>query len=216
MRRPRFSRIRTKGQARHWRAVGAGMSRRHFGGWLAIHECICIHVVDTCLRRRNLSLIEIRPFLQRWLQACEPGLYRYLVELDRRGSWRDLKNSIAAVAQKSFYTVPNEYRNLTIERQLNIAACLEDISAIGSYWATDPTTQFVPEPDPAPESDKDGSGSGEGNGGTSGTAGGANAAPAPSLGESQGEFIPSSEDELAALLDAAEDEDAGPSMGAML
>lgn len=211
MRRPRFSEVTTLGQARHWRAFGAGRSRRHFGGWLTIDECICIHVVETCLRRRDLSLIEIRPFLARWLQMFEPGLCRYLVELDRRGTWRDLKDSIAAAARKSFYTVPDECRNLAVERQLNIASALDEIKAVGTYWATNPTAEFTPEPDPSPESEKDGSGSGDGGG----TGGGANAAPSPSAGN-PGEVIPLSEDELAALLEEAEADDAGPTMGAML
>lgn len=212
--RPRFSRIQTKGQARMWRERGEGLSRRLAGRFMS-HECLCVIVLDTCLRRRNLTMIDERPFLRRWLALCEPGVLFYLRELEERGDWKDLKDRIHVIARRSHYTVPDAMRNLGRERLAFIGAILPEVSAIGRYLEGNPGDDFIPLPDDAPEADKDGSGSGDGSG-EAGQGGGANATPKPSLGESEGEFIPVSEEELAALLDAAETDDAGSHMGAML
>lgn len=214
MRRPRFSRVQTKGQARMWRERGEGLSRRLAGRFMS-HECLCVIILDTCLRRRSLTMIEERPFLRRWLALCEPGVLFYLRELEERGDWKDLKDKIHAVAARSAYILPHA-RNLARERLAFIAAVLPEVSAIGRYLSDNPNAEFLPDPDATPEADKDGSGGGEGNGGAAGQGGGANAAPRPSPGEGEGEFIPMNPDELAALLDAAEADDAGPAMGAML
>lgn len=211
--RPRFSRITTKGQAQHWRERGEGLSRR-LDGRNMIHECVCIIVIDTCLRRRNLAMIHERPFLRRWLQLCEPGILFYLQDMEQSNDWKDLKDKIHAVAARASYMFP-EKRNLNRERQAFIGAILPEIDAIGRFLEKNPGADFVPEPDPAPEADKEGSGSGEAGSGASGRAGGANAAPRPAPAE-PGDFIPLSEEELAAILDAAEDDAAGPQMGAML
>ncbi len=212
--RPQFSRITTKGQAQHWRERSDGLCRRLAGRFMG-HECLCILVMDTCLRRRNLTMIEERPFLRRWLQLCEPGTLFYLRNLETTGDWKDLKDRIHAVARRSHYTVPSSMRNLARERLAFIGATIPEVSAIGRYLEGNPGADFVTDPDATPEADKDGSGGGEGNGGA-GQGGGANAAPRPAPGESEGEFIEMDPDELAALLDAAADDDAGPAMGAML
>lgn len=213
--RPRFSRVQTKGHARQWRERGEGLSRRLSGRFMS-HECLCVLVVDTCLRRRNLTMIQERPFLRRWLALCEPGVLFYLQNMEQSGDWKDLKDKIHAVARRSHYTVPAQMRNLARERLAFIAAVLPEVSAIGRYLEGNPGADFIIDPDATPEADKDGSGSGEGNGGATGQGGGANATPRPSVGESEGEFIEMDPDELAALLDAAEDDAAGPHMGAML
>lgn len=213
--RPRFSRVQTKGQARMWRERGEGLSRRLAGRFMS-HECLCVLVVDTCLRRRNLTMIQERPFLRRWLALCEPGTLFYLQHMEQSGDWKDLKDKIHAVARRSHYTVPSSMRNLARERLAFIAAVLPEVSAIGRYLEGNPGADFIIDPDAIPEADKDGSGGGEGNGGAAGQGGGANAAPRPALGESEGEFIEMDPDELAALLDAAEADDVGPAMGAML
>ncbi len=200
-----------------WRERGDGLSHRLAGRFM-IHECVCIIILDTCLRRRNLTMIHERPFLRRWLGLCEPGILHYLLNVETTGDWRDLKEKIHAVAARSYYTVPEVMRNLANERLAFIGAVLPEISAIGTYQAGAPAELFIPEPDPAPEADKDGSGSGDGNGGATGQAGGANAAPKPSLGESEGEVIHLTEEELAALLDAVNDADDDDifKLGAML
>jgi len=213
--RPRFSKIETKGQARMWRERGEGLSRRLAGRFMS-HECLCVIVVDTCLRRRDLTMIRERPFLRRWLALCEPGVLFYLQNMEQSGDWKDLKDKIHAIARRSHYTVPAQMRNLAHERLAFIAAVLPEVSAIGRYLEGNPGADFVIDPDATPEADKDGSGSGEGNGGAAGQGGGANAAPRRALGEGEGEFIPMDPDELAALLDAADADDAGPAMGAML
>lgn len=213
--RPRFSKVQTKGQAQHWRERGEGLSRRLAGRFLS-HECLCVIVLDTCLRRRNLTMIQERPFLRRWLALCEPGVLFYLQNMETTGDWKDLKDKIHAVARRSHYTVPDAMRNLARERLAMIGAILPEVSAIGRYLSDNPNAEFMPDPDATPEADKDGSGSGDGNGGGAGQGGGANATPKPSPCESEGEFIPVSEEELAALLDAAEADDAGPHMVAML
>jgi len=161
-------------------------------------------------------MIHERPFLRRWLQLCEPGTLFYLQNMETTGDWKDLKDKIHAVARQSHYTVPAQMRNLTRERLAFIGAILPAVSAIGRYLSDNPNAEFLPDPDATPEADKDGSGGGEGNGGAAGQGGGANAAPRPSAGESVGELIPMDPDELAALLDAAADDDAGPAVGAML
>jgi hypothetical protein len=212
--RPRFSKIKTAGQARMWRGRGEGLSRRLAGRFM-IHECVCILALDTCLRRRNLTMIEERPFLRRWLSLCEPGVLVYLQSLEQSGDWRDLKAKIHAVAARSAYVLP-EMRNLARERQAFIGAILPEVSAIGRYLSDNPNSEFLPDPDATPDADKGGSGGGDDNGGATGQGGGANAAPRPSPGESEGEFIEMDPDELAAILDAAEDNDAGPHMRAML
>jgi len=212
--RPRFPKVRTKGQAQHWRERGEGLSRRLAGRFM-IHECVCIIVLDTCLRRRNMTQIEERPFLRRWLALCEPGVLFYLQNMETTGDWKDLKDKIHAVARRSHYTVPDAMRNPARERLAFIGAILPEVSAIGRYLEGNPGADFVIDPDATPEADKDGSGGGDGNGGAAGQAGGANATPRPSPA-GPGDFIPLSEDELAALLDAAEADDAGPHMGAML
>ena len=213
--RPRFSKIATKGQARQWRERGEGLSRRLAGRFMS-HECLCIIVLDTCLRRRDLTMIDERPFLRRWLALCEPGVLFYLCDKETTGDWRDLKDRIHAVARRSHYTVTAQMRNLARERLAFIGAVLPEISAIGSYLEGNPSADFIPLPDAAPEADKDGSGGGEGSSGATGQGGGTTAAPRPSTVESVGEFIPMDPDELAALLDAAEADDAGPAMGAMI
>lgn len=213
--RPRFSRIQTKGQASLWRERGDGLCRRLAGRFMG-HECLCIIILDTCLRRRNLTMIQERPFLRRWLALCESGILFYLQNLEQSGDWKDMKDKIHAVARRSHYTVPSSMRNLARERLAFIGAILPEVSAIGRYLEGNPGADFIIDPDATPEADKDGSGGGEGNGGAAGQGGGANAAPRPALGESDGEFIPMDPDELAALLDAATDDDAGPAMGAML
>lgn len=213
--RPRFSRITTKGQARHWRERGEGLSCRLAGRFMS-HECLCILVLDTCLRRRDLTMIDERPFLSRWLALCEPGVLFYLRDKEQSGDWKDLKDKIHAVARRSHYTVPTQMRNLARERLAFIGAILPEVSAIGRYLEGNPGADFVLDHDATPEADKDGSGGGDGSSGASGKAGGANAAPRPAPGESAGEFIEMNPDELAALLNAAEAEDTGPSMGAML
>ncbi|MBB3915560.1 hypothetical protein [Rhizobium fabae] len=178
------------------------------------HECLCVIIIDTCLRRRNLTLIEERPFLQRWLSLCEPGILFYLQNIETLNDWRDLKEKIHAVAARSAYILP-EIRNLARERQAFIGAILPEISAIGTYQAGNPGALFIPEPDPTPEADKEGSGS-DGDGGAAGQAGTTNATPKPSPAE-PGAFIPMTEEELAALLDeAADDDDDALKMGAML
>ncbi len=212
--RPRFSKIVTKGQARQWRERGDGLCRRMAGRFMG-HECLCIIILDTCLRRRDLTMIHERPFLRRWLSLCEPGVLFYLQNMEQSGDWKDLKNRIHAIARRSHYTVPDEMRNLARERLAFIGAVLPEVSAIGSYLEGNPGADFIPDPDATPDADKDGSGSGDGGSG-GGKAGGANAAPRPAPSESNGEFIPMDPDELAALLDAAEVDDAGPHMGAML
>lgn len=211
--RPRFSRIQTKGQAQHWRERGKGLSRRLAGRFMS-HECLCVIIIDTCLRRRNLTLIEERPFLWRWLSLCEPGILFYLQNIETLNDWRDLKKKIHAVAARSAYILP-EIRNLARERLTFIAAILPDISAIGTYQAGNPGAMFIPEPDPTRDADKDGSGGGDGNGGAVGQAGGTNAAPKPSPTE-PGAFIPMTEEELAALLEEAADDDDALKIGAML
>lgn len=213
--RPRFSKIATKGQARMWRERGEGLSRRLAGRFMS-HECLCVLVIDTCLRRRDLTMIHERPFLRRWLALCEPGVLFYLQNMEQSGDWKDLKDKIHAVARRSHYTVPAQMRNLARERLAFIAAVLPEVSAIGRYLEGNPGADFIIDPDATPEADKDGSGGGDGNGGVAGQGGGANAAPRPAPGESEGEFIEMDPDELAALLDAAEADDAGPAMGAML
>ena len=213
--RPRFSKIQAKGQARQWRERGEGLSRRLAGRFMS-HECLCILVLDTCLRRRNLTMIDERPFLRRWLALCEPGILFYLRDLETTGDWKDLKDKIHAVARRSHYTVPDAMRNLNRERLAFIGAVLPEVSAIGRYLEGNPGADFVLDADATPEADKDGSGGGDGGSGTGGKAGGTNAAPRPALGESDGEFISMDPDELAALLNAAEADDAGPAMGAML
>lgn len=213
--RPRFSRIQTKGQARLWRERGDGLCSRLAGRFMG-HECLCIIILDTCLRRRDLTMIEERPFLRRWLQLCEPGVLFYLQNMETTGDWKELKDKIHAVARRSHYTVPSQMRNITRERLAMIGAILPEVSAIGRYLEGNPNNEFLIDPDATPEADKDGSGSGDGSGTASGKAGGANAAPRPSPSE-PGDFIPLSEDELAAILDATEDDNAaGPHMGAML
>lgn len=212
--RPRFSKIATKGQARQWRERGEGLSRRLAGRFMS-HECLCIIILDNCLRRRDLTMIQNRPFLWRWLQLFEPGVLSYLRDIEQRNDWRDLKAKIHTVAARSSFMFP-EKRNLNRERQLFIGAILSEIDAIGRFIASSPGVDFTPDPNPSPEADKDGSGSGDGNSGATGQGGGANAAPRPALGESDGGFIPMDPHDLAALLDAATNDDAGPAMGAML
>ncbi len=215
MHRPRFSKIETRGQARMWRERGEGLSRRLAGRFMS-HECLCVIILDTCLRRRDLTMIHERPFLRRWLQLCEPGVLFYLQNMETTGDWKELKDKIHAVARRSHYTVPAQMRNLARERLAFIGAILPEVSAIGRYLEGNPGADFVIDPDATPEADKEGSGGGEGNGGAAGQGGGANAAPRPAPSE-PGDFIPLSEEELAAILDAAEsDDDAGPAMGAML
>lgn len=213
--RPRFSKIKTAGQARMWRERGEGLSRRLAGRFMS-HECLCVIILDTCLRRRNLTMLHERPFLRRWLQLCEPGTLFYLQNMEQSGDWKDLKDKIHAVARRSHYTVPSQMRNLARERLAFIGAILPEVSAIGRYLEGNPGADFIIDPDAAPEADKDGSGGGDSNGGATGQGGGTNAAPRSSQGESEGEFIEMDPDELAALLDAAEDDAAGPHMGAML
>jgi hypothetical protein len=138
----------------------------------------------------------------------------YLKEIEEKGDWKDLKDRIHAIARRSHYTVPDAMRNLARERLAFIGAILPEVSAIGRYLEGNPGNDFIPLPDDAPEDDKDGSGSGDGSGASQG--GGANVAPRPSVGESEGEFVPMDPDDVAALLDAADADDAGPHMGAML
>lgn len=213
--RPRFSRIVNKGQARHWRERGEGLSRRLAGRFLS-HECVCVIVLDTCLRRRDLTMIGERPFLRRWLALCEPGVLFYLQHMETTGDWKDLKDRIHAVARRSHYTVTAQARNLACERLAFLGAVLPEISAIGAYLETNPSADFILLPNPGSESDQDGTGSGESGSVGGSDAGGANAAPRSSPGEAAGDFIPIDPDDLAALLDAAEADDEGPAMGAML
>lgn len=211
--RPRFSKIATKGQAHMWRERGEGLSRRLAGRFMS-HECLCVIILDTCLRRRNLMMLHERPFLRRWLALCEPGVMIYLKEIEEKGDWKDLKDRIHAIARRSYYTVPDAMRNLAGERLAFIGAILPEVSAIGRHLDGNPGNDFIPLPDDAPEDDKDGSGSGDGSGASQG--GGANVAPHPTVGESEGEFVPMDPDDVAALLDAADADDAGPHIGAML
>ncbi|WP_139283893.1 hypothetical protein [Rhizobium sp. NFR12] len=180
------------------------------------NECLCIIVLDTCLRRRNLTMIHERPFLRRWLALCEPGVLFYLRNMETTGDWKDLKDKIHAIARRSHYTVPDEMRNLARERLVFIGAVLREISAIGSYLQGNPNNEFIPDPDPTPDVDKDGSGGEGGSGGGGGQARTSNGVPTPSPSEA-GVIIHLTEDELAAILDAAaDDDDAGVKMGAML
>lgn len=196
-----------------WRERGEGLSRRLAGRFMS-HECLCVIVLDTCLRRRNLTLIEERPFLRRWLSLCEPGVLFYLQSLDQSDDWRDLKAKIHAIAARSAYILPHA-RNLARERLAFIGAVLPEISAIGRYLYDNPIAEFISDPDPTPDADKDGSGGEGGSGGGAGQAGTANVAPAPSPRE-PGAVVHLTEEELAAILDAAADDgDAGMKMGAM-
>ncbi len=188
-----------------WRERGEGLSRRLAGRFMS-HECLCVIIIDTCLRRRNLTLIHERPFLRRWLSFCEPGILFYLQNIETLNDWRDLKEKIHAVAARSAYILP-EIRNLARERLTFIAAILPEISAIGTYQADHPGELFIPDPDPDPnpEADKDGNGGSDGNGGGAGQAGTANALPKPSP-DAEGAIRPMTEEELAALLDDAADD----------
>lgn len=212
-RRHRFSKVQILGQARLWRGRGEGLAH-HLGGRFMRDECICIIVVETCLRRRSLTIVETRPFLRRWLQLCKPGILTYLRTLESSGDWMELKHRIRAVAASSYYTVPDEMRNLARERQVFIGSVLEELSAVGKYIKTDSALELLPDPDAAPEADKDGSGSGEGGGSGGDRAGAANAAPTPSPGEPTA-VLHLTEEELVAILEATE-ADEGLSIGASI